>query len=133
MPARAPWPTADMGWALVKISASGPMPTSRYCDQSPSSRRCSLTFMAAGEPGWMLRSEPPMAASIRFLTPRALAWSPRACSSITRSSMLFTKVTPAALSAWRSIDPSGSIQRVLDTDYQAVTTIDGYLILTRVR
>ena len=35
-PTWAPQPTADMGWALVKISAWGPMATSRYCDQSPS-------------------------------------------------------------------------------------------------
>jgi len=31
-PISAPTPTADSGAALVKISASGPMPTSRYCD-----------------------------------------------------------------------------------------------------
>jgi hypothetical protein len=28
-------PTADIGCDLVKISASGPMPTSRYCDHAP--------------------------------------------------------------------------------------------------
>src|SRR5205085_2498237 len=33
-PIAAPVPTADIGCALVKISASGPMPTSRYCDFS---------------------------------------------------------------------------------------------------
>src|ERR1043165_3865123 len=31
-PIDTPVPTADMIWHLVKISASGPIPTSRYCD-----------------------------------------------------------------------------------------------------
>src|ERR687892_2140243 len=36
-PMSAPNPTDAMGWHLVNISASGPMPTSRYCDQTPRS------------------------------------------------------------------------------------------------
>ncbi len=42
----APKPTEAMGWHLVKISASGPMPTSRYCDQTP--RSMSLALIAGG-------------------------------------------------------------------------------------
>ena len=35
MPISAPVPTALIGCDLVKISASGPIPTSRYCDHMP--------------------------------------------------------------------------------------------------
>ena len=35
MPTSAPVPTDASGGHLVKISASGPIPTSRYCDQIP--------------------------------------------------------------------------------------------------
>ena len=45
-PTVAPEPTADIGWPLVKTSASGPMPTSRYWLQSPSA--CSAALAAAG-------------------------------------------------------------------------------------
>ena len=46
----APVPTADIGCDFVKISASGPMPTSRYCDHSPSASRTSLTRAASARP-----------------------------------------------------------------------------------
>jgi hypothetical protein len=36
-PTAAPQPTLASGAVLVKISASGPIATSRYCDHSPSS------------------------------------------------------------------------------------------------
>ena len=49
-PASSPDPTADMGWLLVKTSASGPMPTSKYCDQAPALMSASLSRIAAGEP-----------------------------------------------------------------------------------
>ncbi|MNG25544.1 hypothetical protein D3C84_1104160 [compost metagenome] len=35
MPISLPLPTAASTGALVNTSASGPMPTSRYCDQRP--------------------------------------------------------------------------------------------------
>ena len=38
MPISLPVPTAAIGGVLVKISASGPIPTSRYCDQAPCAR-----------------------------------------------------------------------------------------------
>ena len=98
----APVPTADIGCDLVKISASGPMPTSRYCDHRPSASSTSLTRAASGEPGRTLRRLSPMTPAILRRTASARAGSPRACSSITRSSMLATKVTPAALIACRS-------------------------------
>ena len=47
----APQPTADIGCALVKTSASGPMPTSRYCDQSPRSISAALSAIGRVEPG----------------------------------------------------------------------------------
>ena len=43
-----------------------------------------------------------MTAVIDARRPSALPASPRACSSITRSSRLETNVTPLALIAWRS-------------------------------
>ena len=47
----APVPTADIGCDLVKISASGPMPTSRYCDHTRCSISASLSRAASGDPG----------------------------------------------------------------------------------
>jgi len=93
---------ADIGCALVKISASGPMPTSRYCDHSPSAISTSLMRAASVDPGRTLRRLSPITSTILLRTPSALPGSPRACSSITRSSMLATNVTQAALIAWRS-------------------------------
>ena len=51
MPISAPVPTADIGCDLVKISASGPMPTSRYCDHAPCAISASLSRAASGDPG----------------------------------------------------------------------------------
>ena len=51
MPISAPVPTDDIGWPLVKISASGPMPTSRYCDQTPRSISRSFSRAALSDPG----------------------------------------------------------------------------------
>ena len=102
MPTSAPRPTALITCDLVKISASGPMPTSKYCDQTPWAIRASLSLAAWGEPGmtW-LRSSPITATTSRRMA-SDLAASPRACSSMTRSNMLATKVTPAALMACKS-------------------------------
>ncbi len=102
MPMSAPRPTADIGCDLVKISASGPMPTSRYCDHARCAISASFTRAASGEPGRTAARLSPMIATIERRTDSAFAGSPRACSSITRSSMLDTKVTPAALIACRS-------------------------------
>ena len=49
-PASMPWPTADMICDLVKISASGPIPTSRYCDQAPFSISTFFSSIASAEP-----------------------------------------------------------------------------------
>ena len=51
-PTSAPKPTDAIGWHLVKTSASGPMPTSRYCDQTPRSISFALTPAASAEPGF---------------------------------------------------------------------------------
>ncbi len=99
MPTGVPVPTDDIGWPLVKISASGPMPTSRYWDQAFCASRTSFTRAASGEPGRTLARSSPRIAEIARRTLCARAGSPRACSSITRSSMLATKVTPAAFTA----------------------------------
>ena len=47
-PTEAPQPTEDSACALEKTSASGPMPTSRYCDQTPflDQRRLDLRRLA---------------------------------------------------------------------------------------
>src|SRR5690606_10500008 len=101
-PISAPVPTADNTGALVKISGSGPMPTSRYCDHRPSSTRTCLTCSASAEPGFTWLMWPAMTSARRARSASALAESPLARSSMTRSSMLRTNVTPAALSTWRS-------------------------------
>jgi hypothetical protein len=82
-PTSAPQPTAAIGGHLVKTSASGPIPTSRYCDQSPSAISTRFTSAAASDPGTRSRSlahdRPTRArtASARTVAP--------ARSSITRS------------------------------------------------
>src|SRR5438445_107490 len=102
MPTRAPSPTAAMGGHLAKSSASGPIPTSRYCDHMPRATRTSLMRAASGDPGLTPRRSGPMMAWISRRTPSASAGLPRARSSMTRSSRLATKVTPLALTACRS-------------------------------
>src|SRR5215469_11631177 len=105
-PMRAPWPSADMGWALVKTSASGPMPTSRYCDQSPRPSSISLALRAASEPGLTaVRSTPSSPISLLRMASAARG-SPLVRSSITRSRRLAAKVTPQALIACRSTGAS---------------------------
>ena len=102
MPTSAPVPTALIGCDLVKISASGPMPTSRYCDHMPWAISTSFSRCASGEPGRTAPRSSPITATTEARTDSARLASPRACSSITRSSIDATKVTPAALIACRS-------------------------------
>ena len=78
------------------------MPTSRYCDHARCSIRTSFSRAASGEPGRTADKLSPMTATIERRTASAFAGSPRACSSMTRSSMLDTNVTPLALIACRS-------------------------------
>src|SRR6058998_1628853 len=66
-PTSAPQPTADSTGALVKISASGPMPTSRYCDQAPRAISFALISMASGEPGFSVDRSVPISAARLFL------------------------------------------------------------------
>ena len=47
----APQPTLASGAVLVKISASGPIATSRYCDHRPSSISASLSRAASSRAG----------------------------------------------------------------------------------
>src|SRR5262249_13241483 len=63
-PTRAPNPTAAIGGHLVKSSASGPMPTSRYCDHMSRESRISLMRAASGEPGRTPRRSGPTMAWI---------------------------------------------------------------------
>ena len=63
-PISAPVPTADSGCALVKTSASGPMPTSRYCDHIPRAISASFSRCASSEPGRMSLSAAPTSAVI---------------------------------------------------------------------
>ena len=55
MPASIPVPTAAIGCALVKISASGPMPTSRYWLHAPCSISTCFRCAASADPGLQLR------------------------------------------------------------------------------
>ncbi len=87
---------------MVKTSASGPMPTSRYWLQRPSPCSAALAAAAASLPGWMSRRLAPISPAMRARTASALAGSPAARSSITRSTIERAKVTPQALSACRS-------------------------------
>ena len=50
-PASMPCRPPPCGCALVKISASGPMPTSRYCDQAPCSISTRLSSAACATAG----------------------------------------------------------------------------------
>ena len=86
-PASMPCPTADIGWPLVKISASGPMPTSRYCDQAPCSISTRFSSAACGLPGTSVRMLPPSWACTLLRIASAFSGAPRACSSMTRSSI----------------------------------------------
>src|SRR6266568_3910628 len=64
MPASKPVPTADIGCALEKISASGPMPTSRYWLQAPCSISTCLSRIACADPGFSRAKSSPMMREI---------------------------------------------------------------------
>jgi len=97
IPIPAPSPTEESTGAFVKTSGSGPIPTSRYCDQSPSAMSTFLASAAAGEPGRMELMLPPRARPTSSRISAARLASPPQRSSMTRSIMLSTKVTPQAL------------------------------------
>ena len=99
MPTSSPVPTVDMGWVLVKISASGPIPTSMKGDQRPRETSTSFTLAASGEPGLTRDRLSPTSASRVARVESAASGSPVARLSTTRSSMLFRKVTPHAFTA----------------------------------
>ena len=120
MPTRAPSPTAAIGGHLLNSSASGPMPTSRYWDHMPLATRTSLMRAASGEPGLMPRRSGPTMAWISRRAPSARAGLPLARSSITRSSMLATNVTPLALTACRSAGASSHGLRGVARAFHAV-------------
>jgi hypothetical protein len=101
-------PSADMACAFEKTSASGPMPTSMYCDQASRLTSSCFNLMAASEPGRMVDRSAPMLACNSLRNVSARAASPAAFSSITRSSMLTAKVTPQALIGWMSQGASSS-------------------------
>ena len=101
-----PVPTADMTGALVKTSASGPMPTSRYWLQAFCSISTCFSRIASVEPGLSFDRSSPTSRTTSLRIASAEAGLPRACSSITRSSIEIAKVTPAALSTCRSIGAS---------------------------
>src|SRR6266545_179954 len=102
MPTRAPRPTGAIAGHFVKSSASGPMPTSRYCDHMPRATSTSFTRAASADPGRTPRRSGPMIAWISRRAPSARAGLPFARSSMTRSSRLAMNVTPLAFTAWRS-------------------------------
>jgi len=93
-PIIAPQPTADIGWALVKISASGPIPTSRYCDHSPARISTDLASIAAGEPGTRLSSEPPNLEEARAAVDCIAQQGTRASEVVRHIRAMFTKATP---------------------------------------
>ena len=91
------------------------MPTSRYCDHTRCAISASLSRAASGDPGRTRDRSSPMIATTALRTDSAFAGSPRACSSMTRSSMLDTNVTPAALIAARSQGARNQGVRVVAT------------------
>ena len=101
-PASMPLPTAAMICDLVKISASGPMPTSRYCDHAPFSINTAFSCIASGDPARSFDRSLPISVPMVARISTAASGLPRARSSITRSSIDVAKVTPAAFSACRS-------------------------------
>ena len=62
--------------------------------------------MASSEPGRRVSSDPPIVSRISARIAAAASWSPRARSSMTRSSIETGNVTPAAFTTWRSIGES---------------------------
>ena len=109
MPISPPQPIVDSVGLFVKISASGPIATSRYSDHMPSSTSAAFSASASGDPGTTERMLPPTRSSRRARTATAADASPRARSSITRSSADTAKVTPDALTHCRSIGLSRRI------------------------
>ena len=101
-PIQSPQPTDDSVGALVKISASGPIATSRYCDHRPSAISAALSFFASSEPGFTERMSAPMRSRKLARRLSALLASPRQRSSITRSMAEIANVTPLALMHCRS-------------------------------
>ena len=101
-PTEAPQPTEARTCALENTSASGPMPTSRYCDQTPTSISAAFTLAASGDPAFRSRRLSPIIPVTRARIVSARAGFPAAFSSITRSIIDRAKVTPQALTACRS-------------------------------
>ncbi|MGF6546591.1 hypothetical protein QFZ96_001661 [Paraburkholderia youngii] len=101
-PTSAPKPTADIGCDFENTSASGPMPTSMYCDHASRRSSSAFSFIAASEPGLIFDRSVPIVDAIVSRTSFAFAGSPPACSSITRSIRLTANVTPQALIACTS-------------------------------
>ena len=91
-----PVPTDDSTGALVKTSASGPIPTSRYWLQACCEISTSFSRIASAEPGFSLERSSPTSRSTSLRIAAAEDGLPRARSSMTRSSIETTKVTPAA-------------------------------------
>ena len=91
-----------MGCAFVKTSASGPIPTSRYCDHMSFLIKTSLSCSASDEPGIILSRSRPITFWMSLRIPCAADGSPFALSSITLSSILCANVTPHALTACKS-------------------------------
>ena len=106
MPPSIPVPTAAIGCALVKISASAPMPTSRYWLQAPCPISTCFSAIASAEPGFSAARSSPTSRVTSARIAAAAVRSPRARSSITRSSMEIANVTPAAFIACRSTGAS---------------------------
>ncbi len=108
-----PVPTDESVGALVKTSASGPMPTSRYWLQAFCSISTCFKCIACSEPGLSLEKSSPTSRTTSLRMASAEAGLPRARSSITRSSIEIAKVTPAALSTCRSTGASSQGLAVL--------------------
>ena len=82
-----PTPTGAMGGHFVKISASAPMPTSRYWLHHPLATSASFTRIASALPGTRFARSSPMMPRTSMRTAAASDASPRQRSSMTRSSI----------------------------------------------
>ena len=101
-PTFALFPTEARTWHFENTSASGPIPTSKYWLQSPSSINEDFTFSAFFDPGTIFIRLSPILAPTLWRIASALNGSPAAFSSITLSTIEPAKVTPQALTACKS-------------------------------
>ena len=103
MPTSAPVPTEASGWALGEDLGVGTDADLEILRPDPLRDEHVLEARRVRRTGTdVVQAVADHRRGSTAADPSALAASPRACSSMTRSSRLATNVTPLALTAWRS-------------------------------